>query len=406
MRYKVGDKVRVRKDLKSGTSYSMFHNDKCRDNAVDQMVKLAGQIVEISDVYGMYKVKGNTWNWTDEMFEPVNAQKIVITCDAVETLARLYDGNKVVKTATAKCSPDDTFDFKTGAMLAFKRLMDETKKPMTFREKLKQEHPKFVGDTYGGGCKGCPKDYGYIKEACPMKSTNGYSCHKCWDREVPEAKQEPKKEEKWRVVKRKVKAGDYIRLKHNDYPNLADIGDVLKVHSVSKHLAKVLNKDMTHPMKSRSDSYDWNFWFSEFEVVEPINNEAKEEKSFKFEIGKQYQGEDFVIEITSAEKMAHDVRYRFKTIKGDAGKLGFFDEGSLFGALLKPYDPPKYYNGKAVCTATKPFLSYTVGKVYEFKNGTTVINNGNTVYKDQPVTSIEEWNELHGESAKMLEIVE
>ena len=45
-------------------------------------------------------------------FELIQNQKIVITTDGRETLARLYEGNKVIKSATAKCSPDDVFDFK------------------------------------------------------------------------------------------------------------------------------------------------------------------------------------------------------------------------------------------------------------------------------------------------------
>ena len=61
-------------------------------------------------------------------FEVVDTQKIVITTDGKETLARLYDGDKVIKSATAKCNPGDTFDFATGAKLAFKRLTGEEKK--------------------------------------------------------------------------------------------------------------------------------------------------------------------------------------------------------------------------------------------------------------------------------------
>lgn len=50
-------------------------------------------------------------------------QKIVITSNGKTTLARLYQNNSVVKTAKAKCSPEDIFDFKTGANLAYSRLM-------------------------------------------------------------------------------------------------------------------------------------------------------------------------------------------------------------------------------------------------------------------------------------------
>lgn len=61
-------------------------------------------------------------------------QKIVITVDGTTTLARLYDGNKVVKTAEAKCNPSDEFNFETGASLAFERLY------------TKEEHKLKVGD--------------------------------------------------------------------------------------------------------------------------------------------------------------------------------------------------------------------------------------------------------------------
>ncbi len=56
-------------------------------------------------------------------FELIQNQKIVITTDGKETLARLYEGNKVIKTAVAKCHPDDAFDFMVGAKYAFERLI-------------------------------------------------------------------------------------------------------------------------------------------------------------------------------------------------------------------------------------------------------------------------------------------
>lgn len=51
-------------------------------------------------------------------------------------------GNKVVakygdKTAVAKCSPEDTFDFATGARLAFERLMSVEEKPAFTKNDLK-----------------------------------------------------------------------------------------------------------------------------------------------------------------------------------------------------------------------------------------------------------------------------
>ena len=64
-------------------------------------------------------------------------QKIVITTDGRTTTAKLYHGKTVNKTATAKCSPDDRFDFVEGAKIAFDCLTDrETHKPETGKIKV------------------------------------------------------------------------------------------------------------------------------------------------------------------------------------------------------------------------------------------------------------------------------
>ena len=54
---------------------------------------------------------------------PKPVEKIVITTDGTTTRARKYIDNKVVDEAVSKCSPDDTFDFDFGALLAMIRLM-------------------------------------------------------------------------------------------------------------------------------------------------------------------------------------------------------------------------------------------------------------------------------------------
>ena len=61
-------------------------------------------------------------------------KKIVITTDGKTTTAKLYEDGKSVKTATAKCAPEDTFDFGVGAKLALERL--------TATEKPTEEPPK------------------------------------------------------------------------------------------------------------------------------------------------------------------------------------------------------------------------------------------------------------------------
>ena len=136
MKFKVGDKVRVRKDLKEAWRYYMA--DKKESNVLaTPMSKLKGQVVTISKIIDhQYAIKEcanagiGVFRWVDEMFEsePIKSfdrKKIVITTDGTETLARLYEENKLVRTATAKCSSEDAFDFATGARIAFCRLFEE-----------------------------------------------------------------------------------------------------------------------------------------------------------------------------------------------------------------------------------------------------------------------------------------
>lgn len=66
MKFKVGDKVRVRKDLVENESYSGVVFAKA-------MKRFVGEIVTIDTVGITYKIKEDNdkwWHWTDEMFEP------------------------------------------------------------------------------------------------------------------------------------------------------------------------------------------------------------------------------------------------------------------------------------------------------------------------------------------------
>lgn len=188
-KYKVGDKVRVRSDLVVGKLYYMDDKRESNsfvENMVDFRGKVV-KITDIR--CGQYGIEGSIFRWTDEMFEPVSKfkvgdyvignsvgrygvttkgwigevtkidgnyiyvkgrlgctpgagdgfcvnpehfdlyntrnQKIVITVDGTTTTARLYENDKVVKSAQAKCNPEDKFDFNVGARLAFDRLVGE-----------------------------------------------------------------------------------------------------------------------------------------------------------------------------------------------------------------------------------------------------------------------------------------
>ena len=134
-KFKAGDKVKVRKDLKVGKQYYMDSSKIC-DRFVDSMAKWRGKVVTIEGVGAgeKYFIKEAGYNWTDEMFEPAAViggpeedlaenswQPIVIyqRGDAVVAL----DGN----TGT-DCTAIDTtgdFNFYEGARVAAIALIDK-----------------------------------------------------------------------------------------------------------------------------------------------------------------------------------------------------------------------------------------------------------------------------------------
>lgn len=277
MKYKVGDKVKVREweDMEKEFGLDRDGDIGIKPCFSKNMREYCGRIMTISHANRTdYHTDGNDWFWTDKMFEPVDNHKIVITTDGSETLARFYDGEKVIKTATAKCAPDDTFDFAADAKLAFERLMNN---------------------------------------------------------------------EKWRVVNRHPKVGDYIRIKHNDYSKCADIGDILKADEVEYLIVSVYNKNMTRPREDCEGDFRWNYYFFEIEVVEPINSEVKAESKTE----------------------------------------------------------PKYFNGKVRCIRTG-YDWWTVGKVYEVKNGIITADNGHKYPKDgNPYKDAEDARHAgHGETKR------
>ena len=120
-KFKVGDKVIAKKD----TPYNVTNNG------------WKGTVVAIGSGSN-FKVEGiDTFGhihgyWVESKYFDLDCnQRIVITTDGKTTLARLYAGKNVVKSAEAKCSPEDKFDFKTGALIAFSRLIDAK---LTFNE--------------------------------------------------------------------------------------------------------------------------------------------------------------------------------------------------------------------------------------------------------------------------------
>ena len=56
---------------------------------------------------------------------------------------------------------------------------------MTFREKLKKEHPDAINAGSWGGCVGCPVSYNYEEKIPSTCYPSNESCTACWDGEMP-----------------------------------------------------------------------------------------------------------------------------------------------------------------------------------------------------------------------------
>lgn len=153
MKYKVGDRVRIKTELKRQTRSGVLLNPKMR--------KWAGRVMTIESVtshtYRMLEdigelCPGEGWFWDEDWIEGrANDFKIVITTEGDTVFARLYEGKKVLEEAKATCSKDDKFVFGTGAQLAFDRLLgNEPKKEEWFTGKMVRTVSVF-GTLYPGG---------------------------------------------------------------------------------------------------------------------------------------------------------------------------------------------------------------------------------------------------------------
>lgn len=110
-----------------------------------------GKVTKINDTNGFMTVVGvgnasfnHAYDCLDpkyfDPYVPYVKEKIVITHDGKTTTATMYRGDGSKEQTTARCCPEDTFDFNVGAELAMERLMEKTK-PVV--EPKKPETPKY-----------------------------------------------------------------------------------------------------------------------------------------------------------------------------------------------------------------------------------------------------------------------
>lgn len=104
-KFKVGDKV--------------IGNDLADEN---YGITCKGYEGIVTDVLNNGKIKVNQYTVLEECFD-LSEEKIVITCKGNKTIAKYYVNGKVMEEGLARCCPKDTFDFATGAKIAFDRML-------------------------------------------------------------------------------------------------------------------------------------------------------------------------------------------------------------------------------------------------------------------------------------------
>lgn len=125
MKFKVGDKVRIRKDAVIDQLYNGI-------TLFSWMKEEAKDVNKITYVYGdnLCEIDTTPYTYDFSMLELVEdsntSEKLVIYRDNNKTIAKYYKGDKTV-TAEAKCAPEDEFDFEYGAKLAMDRAVEKMK---------------------------------------------------------------------------------------------------------------------------------------------------------------------------------------------------------------------------------------------------------------------------------------
>lgn len=127
-KFNVGDKVRI--VSKRGACWN-FKGEM--DHWCNKVMTIR-ETISGGNLYLMEEDKhengGNGWCWgNQDIVGIVNPEKIVITHDGKTTTATLYKADGSKEKATARCAPEDTFDFNFGANLAMERLIGKVNPP-------------------------------------------------------------------------------------------------------------------------------------------------------------------------------------------------------------------------------------------------------------------------------------
>ena len=116
MRFKAGDKVRVKKFKKRP---STWNSGGKMDHLMGKAVKIERVVSPAEGIYAVYDSKNDyDWFFREDDLEPVNETIVIYSKDRKVIALDKLTGEKAI----ARCNPADEYDFHVGAKLAFERL--------------------------------------------------------------------------------------------------------------------------------------------------------------------------------------------------------------------------------------------------------------------------------------------
>ena len=280
MRFKEGDKVRVKKFKERPIGWEIE----------GKMDHLMGKVVEIkgSTKWGEYKVYDPKhhceWIFGETDLEPVNETIVIYRKDREVIAVDKVTGDKAI----AKCSPEDTFDFNVGAKLAFDRLMNGNKENITvedMRNRLKSY-------CHCRSCRDCILDSpkcrcGFGVHFMSKDDAGNYTMS---DEEIKDA---------YNIV-----FGTCIKEVKLKEPHKFKVGDIVKGNSKSDKKYNITNSNMTRGKVTRVSNDG-----------DTITIEVLEHKNMTFEAGTECGVESKYFDLVEEDPKLYNGKIVFT--KGD-----------------------------------------------------------------------------------------
>lgn len=139
MRFKAGDKVRVKKFKKRP---SAWNGEGKMDHLMGKVVKIERVVSPTKCVYAVHDFKNDyDWFFKEDDLEPVNETIVIYRKDREVIAVDKTTGYKAI----ARCNPADEYDFHIGAKLAFDRLMSGNKESIPVEDMRKRLKSYYKG---------------------------------------------------------------------------------------------------------------------------------------------------------------------------------------------------------------------------------------------------------------------